>query len=244
MQSATGPQQAPLPIFRTEAVTRAYRNGPVTVWALRGVDLALAEGEMMVLLGVSGSGKSTLVNILGGLDLPSEGRVFFRDRELTKATDAALTAYRRDHVGFVFQFYNLVPSLTARENVALVTEIARNPMRPEEALERVGLGHRLNHFPAELSGGEQQRVAIARAIAKRPDVLLCDEPTGALDSATGVQVLEALNDVNRDLGTATVLITHNAAIQRMAHRVVVLADGKIVRDEVNTNRIPPAEVQW
>jgi putative ABC transport system ATP-binding protein len=233
-----------LPVFRTEGLTRVYRTGKLEVWALRGVDLALAEGEMVVLLGASGSGKSTLLNILGGLDLPSGGRVFFRDRELTRASDRQLTAFRRDHVGFVFQFYNLVPSLTARENVALVTEIARHPMTPEEALARVGLSHRLDHFPAELSGGEQQRVAIARAIAKRPDVLLCDEPTGALDSATGVQVLQALHEVNRDLGTATVLITHNASIQRIAHRVVVLADGKIVRDTVNADRVLPAEVSW
>jgi putative ABC transport system ATP-binding protein len=233
-----------LPVFRTRGVTRVYRTGAIEVWALRGVDLALAEGEMVVLLGASGSGKSTLVNILGGLDLPTQGQVFFRDRELTRATDRQLTAFRRDHVGFVFQFYNLVPSLTARENVALVTEIARHPMSPAEALDRVGLAHRLDHFPAQLSGGEQQRVAIARAIAKRPDVLLCDEPTGALDSRTGIQVLEALHEVNRDLGTATVLITHNAAIQRIAHRVVVLADGRVIRDEANPDRVLPAEVSW
>jgi putative ABC transport system ATP-binding protein len=233
-----------LPVFRTEAVTRVYQTGAVEVWALRGVDLTLAEGEMVVLLGASGSGKSTLVNILGGLDLPSGGRVFFRAQELTQASDRELTAFRRDHVGFVFQFYNLVPSLTARENVALVTEIAQDPMTPEEALDRVGLGHRLDHFPAELSGGEQQRVAIARAIAKRPDVLLCDEPTGALDSKTGIQVLEALHQVNRDLGTATILITHNASIQRVAHRVIVLADGKVIRDERNASRVLPSEISW
>ena len=232
------------PVFRTQGVTRVYRTGEVEVWALRGVDLSLAEGEMVVLLGASGSGKSTLVNILGGLDLPSGGKVFFRDQDLTKATDRQLTLFRRNHVGFVFQFYNLVPSLTARENVALVTEIAKNPMTPEEALERVGLAHRLDHFPAELSGGEQQRVAIARAIAKRPDVLLCDEPTGALDSKTGIQVLEALHEVNRDLGTATVLITHNASIQRIAHRVVVLADGRVVGDAANAKRVLPSEVSW
>lgn len=235
---------SPGPVFRTEAITRVYRTGTVEVQALRGVDLSLAEGEMVVLLGASGSGKSTLLNILGGLDQPSTGRVFFRDRELTRATEAQLTAFRRDHVGFVFQFYNLVPSLTARENVALVTEIAKNPMSPQEALDRVGLAARMDHFPAELSGGEQQRVAIARAIAKRPEVLLCDEPTGALDSKTGVQVLDALDQVNRDLGTATVLITHNAGIQRIAHRVVVLADGRIVRDEVNPQRIAPSQVSW
>lgn len=242
----TLPPDAPpaRPVFRAEGVTRVYRTGAVEVRALRGISLDLYEGEMVVLLGASGSGKSTLLNILGGLDRPTGGRVFFRDTELTNASEAALTAFRRAHVGFVFQFYNLVPSLTARENVALVTEIAVSPMRPEEALERVGLGHRLNHFPAELSGGEQQRVAIARAIAKRPDVLLCDEPTGALDIATGAQVLEALHAVNRDLGTATVLITHNAVIQRIAHRVVVLADGQVVRDEAVTDRLQPADLTW
>ena len=238
------PPDQTAPVFRTEGVTRSYRTGTVQVWALRGVDLALAEGEMVVLLGASGSGKSTLLNILGGLDLPTAGRVWFRDQELTRASDRALTAFRRDHVGFVFQFYNLVPSLTARENVQLVTEIARNPMTPAEALDRVGLAHRMDHFPAELSGGEQQRVAIARAIAKRPDVLLCDDPTGALDSKTGIQVLEALDQVNRDLGTATVLITHNAMIQRIAHRVVVLADGRVIRDAPNPDRIPPSQVSW
>ena len=232
------------PVFEARGVTRVFRTGAVAVHALRGVTMALREGEMVVLLGASGSGKSTLVNILGGLDLPTEGQVFFRGRELTRAGDAALTRFRRDHVGFVFQFYNLVPSLTARENVALVTEIARDPMPPEEALAAVGLAERLDHFPAELSGGEQQRVAIARAIAKRPDVLLADEPTGALDSKTGVQVLEALCAVNRDLGTATVLITHNADIQRIAHRVIVLADGRVVRDEVNEAPVPPSQVSW
>ncbi|MFP5479582.1 MAG: ABC transporter ATP-binding protein [Alphaproteobacteria bacterium] len=235
---------SPRPVFRAEEVTRVYRTGAVEVRALRGISLNLYEGEMVVLLGASGSGKSTLLNILGGLDRPTGGRVFFRDTELTQASEAQLTAFRRAHVGFVFQFYNLVPSLTARENVALVTEIASNPMPPEEALERVGLGPRMHHFPAELSGGEQQRVAIARAIAKRPDVLLCDEPTGALDIATGAQVLEALHSVNRDLGTATVLITHNAVIQRIAHRVVVLADGQVVRDEPVTDRLQPSELSW
>ncbi len=231
-------------VLRVEGVTRVFRTGTVEVHALRGVDLALHEGEMMVLLGASGSGKSTLLNILGGLDQPTQGRVFFRDQDLTRVSDTRLTAFRRDHVGFVFQFYNLVPSLTARENVALVTEIAKNPMSPEEALERAGLAHRMDHFPAELSGGEQQRVAIARAIAKRPELLLCDEPTGALDSKTGIKVLEALDEVNRDLGTATILITHNADIQRIAERVVVLADGKVVRDEPNPERIAPSEVSW
>jgi len=232
------------PVFRTEAITKVYQTGTVEVQALRGVDLTLYEAELVVLLGASGSGKSTLLNILGGLDTPSAGRVFFRDQELTRASEAALTAFRRDHVGFVFQFYNLVPSLTARENVALVTEIARRPMRPEEALERVGLGHRLDHFPAEMSGGEQQRVAIARAIAKRPDVMLCDEPTGALDSATGITVLEALVEVNRELGTATALITHNAEIRKIAHRVLYLADGRIARQEVNATRMSPRDVVW
>jgi putative ABC transport system ATP-binding protein len=236
--------QTQAPVFRTEGITRVYGTGQGAVHALRGVDLALYEAEMVVLLGASGSGKSTLLNILGALDSPTEGRVFFRDREITRASEAELTAFRRDHVGFIFQFYNLVPSLTARENVALVTEIARAPMRPEEALERVGLGHRLDHFPAELSGGEQQRVAIARAIAKRPEVLLCDEPTGALDSKTGITVLEALDEVNRELGTATVIITHNADIQRIAHRIIVLADGRVAEQRVNETRLTPSEVSW
>jgi putative ABC transport system ATP-binding protein len=231
-------------VFRAEGVTKVYTTGAVEVQALRGIDLSLDEGELVVFLGASGSGKSTLLNILGALDRPTGGRVFFRDTELTGMDDAALTAFRRNHVGFVFQFYNLVPSLTARENVALVTEIAARPMRPEEALERVGLGHRLNHFPAELSGGEQQRVAIARAIAKNPDVLLCDEPTGALDSQTGVTVLEALVGINRDLGTVTALITHNAAIQQIAHRVIVVADGRIVEERRNATRAAPSEISW
>ena len=234
----------PEPVFRTEGVTKVYGSGPAAVHALRGVDLALHEGEMVVLLGQSGSGKSTLMNVLGALDTPTEGRVFFRDHELTRASDAALTSFRRDHVGFVFQFYNLVPSLTARENVALVTEIAANPMRPEEALERAGLPDRMDHFPAELSGGEQQRVAIARAIAKRPDVLLCDEPTGALDSRTGVRVLEALVDINAELGTATTLITHNVGIRKIAHRVIFLADGRVADVVENSVRVAPSEVSW
>lgn len=236
--------RAQFPVLRVEAVTKVYRSGTLEVAALRGVTLSLDEGEMVVLLGASGSGKSTLLNILGTLDQPTAGRVYFRDRELTSLSDAALTAFRRDHVGFVFQFYNLVPSLTARENVALVTEIATRPMRPEAALERVGLAHRLDHFPAELSGGEQQRVAIARAIAKQPDVLLCDEPTGALDSTTGIAVLEALVEINKGLGTATVLITHNAGIRKIAHRVVQVADGLILADERNADRVAPAEVTW
>lgn len=232
------------PVFRVEGVTKVYRTGTVEVHALRGIDLALNEGELVVLLGASGSGKSTLLNIMGALDRPTEGRVFFRDEELTRMSDAALTAFRRNHVGFVFQFYNLVPSLTARENVALVTEIAAHPMTPEEALDRVGLSARMDHFPAELSGGEQQRVAIARAIAKRPDVLLCDEPTGALDSPTGVTVLEALVEINRDLGTVTALITHNTAIRNIAHRVIVMADGRIVGESRNETRLAPSEVSW
>ncbi|WP_050786782.1 ABC transporter ATP-binding protein [Rhodobacter ferrooxidans] len=241
MKAAVQPRSA---VLRTEAITKVYRSGTVEVQALRGIDLTLLETEMVVLLGASGSGKSTLLNIIGGLDQPTSGRVFFRDEELTRLSDKALTAFRRDHVGFVFQFYNLVPSLTALENVALVTEIAQRPMRPEDALDRVGLAHRMHHFPAELSGGEQQRVAIARAIAKQPDILLCDEPTGALDSATGRTVLEALVQVNADLGTATVLITHNAAIRTIAHRVISMADGAIVRDEVNATRQAPSEVTW
>ena len=231
-------------VFRAEGITKIYATGGAPVQALRGVDLTLYEGELVVLLGASGSGKSTLLNILGALDSPTSGRVQFREHELTGMTDSQLTLFRREHVGFVFQFYNLVPSLTARENVALVTEIAQNPMRPEEALERVGLTSRLDHFPAELSGGEQQRVAIARAIAKRPEVLLCDEPTGALDSQTGVTVLEALYEVNRDLGTVTALITHNAAIRQMAHRVIRLADGRIVAIEENAEPLPPTGIEW
>ncbi|MEE4345588.1 MAG: ABC transporter ATP-binding protein [Paracoccaceae bacterium] len=233
-----------LPILTTDEVTKVYRSGPVAVHALAGVSLTLYESEVVVLLGASGSGKSTLLNILGGLDHPTSGRVMFRDQDLTALGDAGLTAFRRAHVGFVFQFYNLVPSLTARENVALVTEIADRPMRPEEALERVGLSARLDHFPSELSGGEQQRVAIARAIAKRPEILLCDEPTGALDSKTGITVLEALVEVNRDLGTTTALITHNAAIRRIAHRVIYMADGRIARVEENASPMPPSEVSW
>ncbi|RWR50925.1 ABC transporter ATP-binding protein [Sinirhodobacter ferrireducens] len=231
-------------VFRVEGVTKTYVTGSVTVAALRGIDLILNEGELVVLLGASGSGKSTLLNILGALDSPTTGRVFFRDTELTGLDDAGLTAFRRAHVGFVFQFYNLVPSLTARENVALVTEIARNPMPPEEALDRVGLAARLDHFPAELSGGEQQRVAIARALAKRPEVLLCDEPTGALDSATGVTVLQAIWEANRDLGTVTALITHNAAIRQMAHRVIRLADGRVTAIEENASPQPPQGIEW
>ena len=231
-------------ILRTEKVTKTYRTGEIAIHALRGVDFALYRHEVVALLGASGSGKSTLLNILGGLDRPSSGRILYRDRDLTDLDDDALTEFRRAHVGFVFQFYNLVPSLTARENVALVTEVADNPMRPEEALAQVGLSGRLDHFPAELSGGEQQRVSIARAIAKRPAILLCDEPTGALDSGTGVTVLDALIEVNRTLGTATALITHNAEIRRIADRVVYMADGRITHDERNAARVAPSKVRW
>ncbi len=218
--------------------------GDVDVRALDGVDFSLHPGELLVLLGASGSGKSTLLNILGGLDVPSEGRVFFRDHELTGAAEDDLTVYRRRNVGFVFQFYNLVPSLTARENVALVTDIADDPLEPEEALDLVGLGDRLDHFPSQLSGGEQQRVAIARAIAKRPSLLLCDEPTGALDSKTGVLVLNVLERVNRELSTATAIITHNAPIARMAERVVTLADGRIQHEEKVEDRVSASELSW
>ena len=231
-------------VFTARALTKTYAMGEVTVHALRGVDFDLFEGEFVVLLGPSGSGKSTLLNILGGLDVPTSGQVTYRDHNLTQADDRALTLYRREHVGFVFQFYNLIPSLTARENVALVTEIATHPMPPEEALGLVGLGHRFDHFPAQLSGGEQQRVAIARAIAKRPEVLLCDEPTGALDLSTGALVLEALDRVNRELGTATAVITHNAAIAAMADRVVRIADGRVVEVRVNARKARVGELQW
>lgn len=231
-------------VFRTRNLTKVYQTGEVKVFALAGVDLELFSGELAVLLGPSGSGKSTLLNILGGLDHATDGRVWFRDLELTGLGDRGLTRFRRDHVGFVFQFYNLVPSLTARENVQLVTDVAPDPMRPEEALERVGLSHRLDHFPAQLSGGEQQRVAIARAVAKRPEVLLCDEPTGALDSKTGIQVLEVLKHVNEELGTSTVVITHAAEIRKMAHRVIWFQDGRIANIDVNDERLEPAEIDW
>ncbi len=231
-------------VFRTKDLTKVYDTGEVKVFALAGVDLKLFGGELAVLLGPSGSGKSTLLNILGGLDHATDGQVWFRDLELTKLRDRGLTRFRRDHVGFVFQFYNLVPSLTARENVQLVTDVAPHPMRPEEALERVGLFHRMDHFPAEMSGGEQQRVAIARAVAKRPEVLLCDEPTGALDSKTGIQVLEVLKQVNEDLGTSTIVITHAAEIRKMAHRVIWFQDGKIAKTEINEARLAPSEIVW
>ena len=240
-------REAALPasaVFTAAGLTKTYRMGEVEVHALRGVDVQLFPGEFVVLLGPSGSGKSTLLNILGGLDVPTSGTVAYCDHRLDGADGDALTLFRREHVGFVFQFYNLLPSLTALENVALVTEIAEDPMPPTDALARVGLAERLHHFPAQLSGGEQQRVAIARAIAKQPDVLLCDEPTGALDSTTGIRVLEALEAVNRELGTLTVVITHNADIARMATRVMALADGRIVRDDANTARVAASELQW
>ncbi|MDH3688753.1 MAG: ABC transporter ATP-binding protein [Gammaproteobacteria bacterium] len=231
-------------VFQTRGLTKVYDMGQVQVHALRGVDLDLYSGELVVLLGASGSGKSTLLNILGGLDTATSGAVSYCGHDLTTAGDKELTQYRREHVGFVFQFYNLIPSLTARENVAIVTEIATNPMQPDAALGLVDLSDRLDHFPAQLSGGEQQRVAIARAIAKQPAVLLCDEPTGALDSTTGIKVLEALERVNRELGTTTVLITHNAAIADMADRVLFLGDGAITRIERNTKKKPPTELTW
>ncbi|OKH22002.1 ABC transporter [Hydrococcus rivularis NIES-593] len=232
------------PIFQMRDVSKTYQMGEVKVQALKSVTLDLYEGEFVVLLGPSGSGKSTLLNILGGLDIPSGGQVKFRDWDLTKADDRALTHYRREYVGFVFQFYNLIPSLTALENVALVTEIATRPMRPREALGLVGLDERLNHFPAQLSGGEQQRVAIARAIAKRPQVLLCDEPTGALDFQTGKLVLEVLEKVNRDLGTTTAVITHNAGIAAMADRVITMRSGEIIKIQRNETKKAPAQLEW
>lgn len=231
-------------IFVARGLTKIYRMGEVEVHALRGIDLTLYKGELVVLLGPSGSGKSTLLNILGGLDAPSGGEVRYLDHALTGASEAELTRFRREHVGFVFQFYNLIPSLTARENVAAVTEISMSPMRPEDALGLVGLGNRLDHFPAQLSGGEQQRVAIARAVAKNPAVLLCDEPTGALDSATGVVVLEVLEKVNRELGTLTVLITHNAGIADMADRVIRLSDGRIADIHENAAKKAAHELSW
>ena len=231
-------------VFHVHGVTKIYQMGEVQVHALRGIDLDLYKGEFTVLLGASGSGKSTLLNILGGLDSPTDGHVQYAGGDLTGASEKELTAYRRYHVGFVFQFYNLIPSLTALENIAVVTEIAKSPMQPEEALKLVDLGNRLHHFPAQLSGGEQQRVAIARAIAKNPDVLLCDEPTGALDSKTGVVVLEALQRVNRELGTTTAVITHNAGIAQMADRVIRLADGRISQITVNETRLEPSQLSW
>ncbi|MFO1493817.1 MAG: ABC transporter ATP-binding protein [Lysobacterales bacterium] len=234
----------PVAVFSARGLTKVYRSGEVEIHALRGVDLDLYAGEFVVLLGPSGSGKSTLLNILGGLDIPSAGQVRYRDHDLSGASEDALTRFRREHVGFVFQFYNLIPSLTARENVDVVTEIASKPMAAAQALALVGLGDRLDAFPAQLSGGQQQRVAIARAIAKQPEVLLCDEPTGALDSETGVRVLQALSEVNQRLGTTTVVITHNAGIAAMAHRVIHLQDGRIVRVDVNRERKAAGEIVW
>ena len=232
------------PVFRMVDVSKVYHVGDVEVVALREVSLELHAGEFVVLLGPSGSGKSTLLNLLGGLDTPTSGEVDYLDHDLSTGGDEALTRFRREHVGFVFQFYNLTPSLTAAENVALVTDIAKNPMDPHEALAIVGLSERADHFPAQLSGGEQQRVAIARAIAKRPDVLLCDEPTGALDVETGRLVLEALDRVNRELGTITAVITHNASIAAMGHRVIRLSSGRIVDIAANASRIPASELSW
>jgi putative ABC transport system ATP-binding protein len=234
----------PLSVFHARGLGKVYRGGAEAVQALRDVDLDIARGEFIVLLGPSGSGKSTLLNILGGLDLPSAGELRFAGQRLTGASEAELTAYRREHVGFVFQFYNLIPSLTVRENVALVSDIARDPMPIDEAIALVGLTPRQDHFPAQLSGGEQQRVAIARAIVKRPEVLLCDEPTGALDYATGKRVLEVIVRINAELGTTAIVITHNAAIAGMADRVLYLGDGRIQRIEVPARRLTPAELSW
>lgn len=231
-------------VFRVRKVSKIYQMGEVEVHALRLVDLELYQGELAVLLGASGSGKSTLLNIIGGLDTPTSGEVIFRDHNLTEADESGLTEYRRDHVGFIFQFYNLIPSLTALENVELITEIAAEPMSAEEALAMVGLEERMNHFPAQLSGGEQQRVAIARAIAKRPEVLLCDEPTGALDFKTGKIVLDVLEHVNQQLGTTTVVITHNASIAKMADRVIYIGSGQITSIKENEIKAKPADLIW
>lgn len=231
-------------IFEARSLCKRYRMGEVEVEALRGVDLQLYQGELVVLLGPSGSGKSTLLNVLGGLDSPTEGIVSFGKEDLSSYNDGALTHYRRCYVGFVFQFYNLIPSLTARENVALVTEISPNPMEPEKALALVGLADRMDHFPSQLSGGEQQRVAIARAVAKRPEVLLCDEPTGALDVTTGIRVLKSIEEINRELGTTTIIITHNASIAAMADRVIHFSDGRIQLIEKNSTKIAPEAISW
>jgi len=244
MDKHTQAADAEPPIFRASDLHKIYQMGEVQVHAVRDVDLSIQRGEFIVLLGPSGSGKSTLLNILGGLDRPSSGSARFAEHELTGASDAELTRYRREHVGFVFQFYNLIPSLTALENVELVTDIAEHPMTAREALEMVGLGDRLDHFPAQLSGGEQQRVAIARAIVKRPEVLLCDEPTGALDYATGKLVLEVIARINRELGTTAVVITHNAAIAGMADRVLHLGGGRIQHVDINTRKLSPDELSW
>ena len=248
MDTPAAPQPTPLSgvpaVLRAEDLSKVYRMGEVDVHALRSVDLDLRDGELVVLLGASGSGKSTLLNILGGLDRPSGGRVWYHDTELTNLDDDGLTDYRRQHVGFVFQAYNLIPSLTARENAALVTQIAPGPMDAAESLAMVGLGDRINHFPAQLSGGEQQRVAIARAVAKRPDLLFCDEPTGALDVETGRKVLSVLDRVNRETGTTTVVITHNVAIAQMADRVLYMSSGRIANEELNDVRADAMEMHW
>ena len=240
---APATQAAPL-VFRARGLSKTYGSGEVEVRALRDVDLDIARGEFIVLLGASGSGKSTLLNILGGLDVPTSGSLHFGERDLTAAAESELTAYRREHVGFVFQFYNLIPSLTVRENVALVTDIVDNPMPVDEAIGLVGLLPRADHFPAQLSGGEQQRVAIARAIVKRPELLLCDEPTGALDYQTGKLVLEVIERINRDIGTTVIVITHNAAIAAMADRVLHFGDGRIQRIDCNAHKVSPAELSW
>jgi putative ABC transport system ATP-binding protein len=237
-------QVAERPVFIARGLSKVYGTGDARVFALRDISLEIRQGEFLVLLGPSGSGKSTLLNILGGLDAPTSGTATWRDHRLTGASDTELTTYRREHVGFVFQFYNLIPNLTVRENVRLVAQIASNPMRPEQALELVGLTHRLDHFPSQLSGGEQQRVAVARAIVKRPDILLCDEPTGALDADTGRLVLAAIAKVNAELGTTTVVITHNSAIAGMASRILRLSGGRIAREEVNPTRIRAEDVTW
>jgi putative ABC transport system ATP-binding protein len=231
-------------VFSARDLTKVYQAGEIPVQALRGVSFDIHAGEFVVLLGPSGSGKSTLLNILGGLDVPTSGSVRWRDHDLSRAGEKQLTLYRREHVGFVFQFYNLIPSLTARENVELVTDLVADPMKPEDALGLVGLSERLDHFPAQLSGGEQQRVAIARALAKRPECLLCDEPTGALDIETGRLVLEALARANRELGTTTIVITHNSTIAGMADRVLKLADGRLAASETNSRRLAPSELNW
>ncbi|HLV25998.1 MAG TPA: ABC transporter ATP-binding protein [Gemmatimonadales bacterium] len=231
-------------VLSVRELTKTYRAGEVDVRALRGVDLDITSGELVVILGPSGSGKSTLLNILGGLETATTGSVFYRNQNLTRASEKQLTEYRRESVAFVFQFYNLIPSLTALENVALVTDIASNPMKPDEALDRVGLSDRIHHFPSQLSGGQQQRVAIARAIARRPDLLLCDEPTGALDVETGVLVMEVIERLNSELGTTTLIITHNAAMAGLGDRVLRLADGLVVSDEHNEQRVPPHDIRW
>ncbi|HRJ72100.1 MAG TPA: ABC transporter ATP-binding protein [Terrimicrobiaceae bacterium] len=240
----SGGDRAAEPVFSGRGLTKVYPSGETEIRALDGVDFDLYRGEMIILLGASGSGKSTLLNNLGGLDVPSSGSLLYRGRDLTQADEGELTAFRRDTVGFVFQFYNLIPSLTARENVSLITEIARDPMTPEAALDLVELGDRMDHFPSQMSGGQQQRVAIARAIAKRPEVLLCDEPTGALDVKTGITVLEAIERVNSDLGTLTVIITHNAVLAEMADRIIHLRDGKISHIDRNASRRPVKSLEW